>query len=102
MEVEGERRGPVQVLRINRPEARNALNGAVISGIGPGVDQAEADPQVRAVVITATGDRAFCAGMDLRAFAAGTTDATSDHDRRGAAAYIRFIREGVTKPGIGA
>ncbi len=66
MEVEQERRGAVQVLRINRPEARNALNPPVVAGLGLGIAKAEADPEVRAVVLTGTGDRAFCAGMDLK------------------------------------
>ena len=55
--------GNVRVLRINRPEARNALNSAVISGLGRGLDEADQDPDVRAVIVTGTGDRAFCAGM---------------------------------------
>src|SRR4030088_2919531 len=102
MEVERERRGAIQTLRINRPEARNALNTAVISGIGLGIEEADADAGVRAVIITATGDRAFCAGMDLRGFAEGTGEAASADDRRGMAAYTRFIREGVKNPVIEA
>jgi enoyl-CoA hydratase len=64
-----EQRGAVQVLRLNRPEARNALSPELVSQIGLGLIQAEEDPAVRAVVLTGTGDRAFCAGMDLRSFA---------------------------------
>lgn len=101
-DVERERRGAVQILRINRPEARNSLNAAVLTGIGLGVQEADADADVRAVVITATGDRAFCAGMDLRGFASGTGGAQSDEDRAGAAAYTRFIRQGSTKPVVAA
>jgi enoyl-CoA hydratase len=100
MELERERRGAVQILRINRPEARNALNAAVIGGIGFGVQEADADPDVRAIVITGTGDRAFCAGMDLRGFATGDDAATPDRDNT--AAYMRFIRDGARKPVIGA
>lgn len=102
MDVERERRGSIQILRINRPEARNSLNAAVISGIGLGVEEAMADPDVRAVVITATGDRAFCAGMDLRSFAEGTSGTRSDEDVRGGEAYQRFLHDGVSKPVIGA
>ena len=58
---------PVLVLRLNRPEARNALSRAIIGGIGDAVAEAETDPEIRAIVLTGTGDRAFCAGMDLRA-----------------------------------
>jgi enoyl-CoA hydratase/carnithine racemase len=89
----------VQVLRINRPEARNALSRAVITGLGRGIEAADADPEVRAVIITGTGDRSFCAGMDLREFAEG---GGGDEDRSGAAAYGRFVREGCQKPVIGA
>ena len=66
-----ERRGAVQVLRLNRPEARNSLNPELLTAIGLGMVEAESDPEVRAVVLTGTGEKAFCAGMDLRAFAEG-------------------------------
>ena len=102
MELERERRGAVQILRINRPEARNALNAAVIGGIARGVEEADADPDVRAIVITGTGDRAFCAGMDLRGFATGEDDTASERAGADAASYMRFIREGASKPVIGA
>jgi enoyl-CoA hydratase len=101
-EVEKERRGAVQVLRINRPEARNALNIGVLAGLGAGIAEADADPEVRAIVITATGDKAFCAGMDLRGFAEGTGGAQSEEDERGLAGYQRFVRDGVDTPVIGA
>jgi enoyl-CoA hydratase/carnithine racemase len=101
VDLEQERRGAVQILRINRPEARNALNGAVIDGIGRGVEEADADPDVRAIVITGTGDRAFCAGMDLRDFAARGA-AGDGADSGGLAAYLRFTRDGAAKPVIGA
>jgi enoyl-CoA hydratase/carnithine racemase len=98
MDVERERRGPIQILRINRPEARNALNAEVIAGIGFGVREADADDTVRATVITGTGDRAFCAGMDLRGFAEGNRGGDPD----GGAAYGAFIRNGAAKPVVGA
>lgn len=101
-EVEKERRGAVQVLRINRPEARNSLNMAVLAGLGNSITEADADPEVRAVVITATGDKAFCAGMDLRGFAEGTGGAQTPEDEAGLAGYQRFVREGVDTPVIGA
>ena len=59
------------VLRLNRPEARNALSGELISELGLGFVAAEEDPEIRCVVLTGTGDRAFCAGMDLADFARG-------------------------------
>ena len=65
-----EQHGAVRVLRLNRPEARNALNAELIGALGAALVAAEADPEVRCVILTGTGDRAFCAGMDLRSFAA--------------------------------
>lgn len=66
-----ERRGQVEVLTINRPEARNAINGAVSRVMSDALDQLAADDTCRAVVLTGAGDKAFSAGMDLKAFAAG-------------------------------
>src|SRR2546423_12977938 len=70
-ELVRDRLGAVLVARLNRPDARNALTPELIRAIGAAIVDAEADPDIRAVVLIGTGDRAFCAGMDLRAFAAG-------------------------------
>lgn len=59
-------------IEINRPERRNALNENVASGIRAGLDEAEADRSIRAVVLTGVGDKAFCAGGDLQLQADGT------------------------------
>lgn len=66
-----ERRGRVEVLTINRPEARNAINSAVTEAVDVAFDELEADRDVWAVVVTGAGDKAFSAGMDLKAFASG-------------------------------
>jgi enoyl-CoA hydratase/carnithine racemase len=95
-----EPRGAVLVLRLNRPEARNALSSELISELGLGLQAAEDDADVRCVVLTGTGDRAFCAGMDLRDFAAGATP--TEDQRRGMALFGRFVRGDVTVPVVGA
>ena len=59
----------------------------------------EADPEVRAAVLTGTGDRAFCAGMDLRAFASGGFDLDDDENTD---AYVRLLRGRIEIPVIGA
>ena len=51
-----ERRGNVLVITLNRPEARNAINGAVSIAVGDALQQAQDDPEVRAVVITGAGE----------------------------------------------
>ncbi len=70
--VRSERSGSVLTIVIDRPERRNALNEAVAAGIVAGLDVAEADRSVRAVVLTGAGDKAFCAGGDLQPNAEGT------------------------------
>ena len=68
--VERERRGRVEVLRLNRPEARNAINDEVSHAMEAALDDLEPDRDVAAVVITGTGP-VFCAGADLKMVAAG-------------------------------
>ena len=70
MVIEHERRGRVEVLAINRPEARNAVNGDVAQGIEAALDDVEADDDVWAVVVTGRGP-VFSAGADLKAVATG-------------------------------
>lgn len=60
------RRDEVMFITINRPEVRNALNDSVVNAIGEALDEAQVDASIRAVVLTGTGDRAFCAGADLK------------------------------------
>ena len=60
-----EKRGQAFWITINRPEKRNALNGDVIAGIAKGYRDAHDDKDVRVIVLTGAGDKAFCAGADL-------------------------------------
>lgn len=64
--VLNEQRGHVFWITINRPELRNAINEDVIAGISAGLKQAQILPDIRAVVLTGAGEKAFCAGADLR------------------------------------
>ncbi len=66
-----ERQGHIEILTINRPEARNAVNGAVSRAFTAAFDDLENDDECNVVIVTGSGDKAFCAGMDLKAFAAG-------------------------------
>ncbi len=66
-EVIVEKRDAVQWIAINREERRNAMNAAVIAGIAAGFTAATNDPDIRAVVLTGVGNKAFCAGADLSA-----------------------------------
>ncbi len=62
-----QRDGPVMRLTINREDRRNAINTEVITGIMDGIRQAiQAMPDVRVIVLTGAGSKAFCAGADLK------------------------------------
>ena len=65
-----ERREGIAIITINRPEARNAINHAVREGIFEALRRAEAEAEVQVAILTGAGDRAFCAGMDLKEAAA--------------------------------
>jgi enoyl-CoA hydratase len=76
-EVLVERRGGVQIITINRPEAKNALNEAVAIGIAAAVDELEESDDLHVGVLTGAGGT-FCAGMDLKAFLRGESPTVGD------------------------
>jgi enoyl-CoA hydratase/carnithine racemase len=64
-----DKRGRALWLTINRPEQRNALNGDALGALTGALRDAKDDPELRAIVLTGSGDKAFCAGADLRGVA---------------------------------
>jgi len=64
-----ERRGHVLIVTMNRPQARNALTGPMMTLMRRAWDEVDADPQIRVAVLTGAGG-AFCAGADLKAMTA--------------------------------
>jgi enoyl-CoA hydratase len=97
-ELVRERHGAVLLLRLNRPDARNALTAGIIEGLAAGVAEAEGDPEIRAVVLTGTGDKAFCAGMDLKALSGVGPQATPE----ALAVLMRIMSGDVAVPLVGA
>ena len=70
--------GPVRLIRLNRPEALNALNSRLVTELGQAIAAADADDAVRCIVITGT-DRAFAAGADIREMSTrSAADAATD------------------------
>ena len=67
-EVCTERRGRVLWVTINRPEARNAMKFAMYDRLAAVCDEIDADAELRAVVLTGAGDRAFISGTDISEF----------------------------------
>lgn len=86
-----EQRGRVLLITLNRPEAMNAINGALSHGLWAAVERLNADDGLTAGVLTGAG-RGFCAGMDLKAFSRGEDIGP----------MMTFIQNGAEKPLIGA
>jgi enoyl-CoA hydratase len=98
--LQRERRGSALVLTVNRPEKLNAISSAVLRELDRRLGEAERDAEVRTVVLTGAGPKAFVAGADIAEYAAG------DHQ-----AFVRYQAEsrrlfswldGFLKPVIGA
>src|ERR1043166_6963224 len=66
-----ERRGAVGIVTLNRPQALNALNAALVAEIGSAFDDLEADPAIGAIVLTGN-EKAFAAGADIKEMAEKT------------------------------
>jgi crotonobetainyl-CoA hydratase len=91
-------RDRVALITLNRPEAMNAVNAALSTAVGNGLEAAASDPDVRAIVITGTG-RAFCAGADLKEIAQGRSIGAEDHPEWG---FAGLIQHWIDKPVIAA
>src|SRR2546429_9198413 len=96
--VNHEKRGQAFWITINRPDKRTALNGEVIAGIAKGYRDAHDDKEVRVIVLTGAGDKAFCAGADLQnsgaAFAMDFARPNVDY------ADLLRLSQNATKPAI--
>ena len=73
-ELSIEQKGSVLWLTITREERRNAMSHAVLAAMAAAVTQAQSRREIRAIVITGAGSKAFCAGADLQSANAFTTD----------------------------
>ncbi|MGW8376087.1 crotonase/enoyl-CoA hydratase family protein [Streptomyces sp. ODS28] len=82
-----ERRGATMVLTLNRPEAKNALSLPMLVGLYDGWLEADADDDIRSIVLTGAGG-AFCAGMDLKSLA-GSGGLNGDDSRNGEEGPLR-------------
>lgn len=69
-----EQRGPVLWLTIQREERRNSMSHAVLAGMSEAISSAQKNREIRAIVITGCGTKAFCAGADLQSAKAFTND----------------------------
>lgn len=65
-----ERRGALLILTIDRDERRNALDSMTSAALDAAIEGGERDPDISVILLTATGERAFCSGMDMKEAAA--------------------------------
>ena len=93
-----EKHDHIGVVTINRPRAMNAVNGDVAQGLAAIVDQTEADPEIWVVILTGAGDRAFCAGADLKEISRGNAQSLGVPEK----GFAGFVYAKRTKPWIAA
>lgn len=96
-----EQRGQIQIITLNRPLARNAVNLALTLALGQALEDADADPQIRVVIVTGAGDKAFCAGVDLKAVSRGERLGPDD-PVRAAWGFAGYVSHQISKPTIAA
>jgi len=96
-----ERHGHVLLVTLNRPAVRNAVNLAVTLGLGDALEEAEHDQGIWAVVLTGAGDKAFCAGADLKAVARGES-VVPEEPVRAAWGFAGYVTHHISKPTIAA
>jgi enoyl-CoA hydratase len=92
-----EDRGPVRILRINRPEQHNCVDAETAEALGCAIEGFAADRKMRVLVVTGAGEQAFCAGADLKS--AGTL---FDHPFADKAGPMGFARLDPGKPTVAA
>lgn len=93
--------GHIAVLRINRPEAHNAVNSEVSSVLGAAFAAANADDNIRAIVLTGAGS-SFCAGADLKELARGLSASSVHSPERPDWHFGGMVRQWSDKPTIAA
>jgi crotonobetainyl-CoA hydratase len=93
--------GRSRVLTLNRPEASNAINADVSRRLGAALEDAAHDPDVWVVILTGAGDRAFCAGADLKAASRGEATFASEEEFA-KWHFAGFVKHVIDKPVIAA
>jgi enoyl-CoA hydratase len=96
----GRKEGPIGWMIFNNPERRNAVSLDMWRAIPDVLAAFEADPEVRVIVFTGAGDRAFVSGADISQFEAERSDSTAEARYSGASAAANAAMAGLTKPSI--
>ena len=93
--------GSLMKITINRPKQLNALNGATIAELSEAFKAGEADTNVRAIILTGMGDKAFVAGADIKEFAEFSVEEGKKLSRNGHESLFDLV-ENLTTPVIAA
>lgn len=93
-----EKRAPLAIVTLNRPQVLNALNAALFVELADAVEDLAADPEIRVVLVTGAGPKAFAAGADIAELAALDADSGRAYAARGQAFSRRL--ETLGKPVI--
>lgn len=101
MSVKVDRAGAVTTVTIDREEARNALDAATLEELSDALRTADADPEVRVLVLTGAGERVFCAGADLRSGLTSDPSVLDGHEQRGLLRRLFATTESLSTPLIG-
>lgn len=90
--------GHIAVITLNRPEVRNAVNGALASALDAAVKRAESTPELRVAILASSHEKVFCAGADLAEISAGRGHTLSTPD----GGFAGFVEHPKSKPWIAA
>ena len=98
--IQLESQGEIAILRINRPEALNAMNIDVISELSQTIDKVGADESIKVIIITGAGEKSFCAGADI-SYMVDIDPITAEKYASSAQSVLNKI-ERIEKPVLGA
>jgi len=98
--IQLESQGEIAILRINRPDALNAMNIDVISELSQTIDKVGADESIKVIIITGAGEKSFCAGADI-SYMVDIDPITAEKYASSAQSVLNKI-ERIEKPVLGA
>lgn len=97
--IKFEKRDRIAIITFNRPDAMNAVNSQLWYETGTALKEFNEDPNLWVAIITGAGEKAFCAGADLKAIAAGGIETTEEMQEWG---FAGIVRHHISKPIIAA
>ena len=90
-----EKMGPIVTLTLNRPEALNAFNSQMLEELTTCLDAAQRDLEIRCLILTAAGERAFTAGGDVKEEAVLSPEAAKEFSERGKRCVLSILHHRV-------